>query len=117
MSTPTELAQRQLDAYNARDLEAFLACYHPEVEVRSFPAGTLRMAGRDAMRERYGRLFESAPDLHAALVSRTALAGVAIDTEAVTGLREGATVEAIAIYELEDDLIRRVWFVAERPAL
>lgn len=24
------LAQRQLDAYNKRDLEAFVDCYHPE---------------------------------------------------------------------------------------
>ena len=27
------LAQRQLDAYNARDLDAFVACYHPDVVV------------------------------------------------------------------------------------
>jgi hypothetical protein len=114
MSSPEALAQRQLDAYNARDLEAFLACYHPEVEVRDFPSGKLTMSGREAMRERYGELFERAPELHAALVSRTAHAQVAIDTEAVTGLREGETVHAIAIYEVEGESIRRVWFVKER---
>jgi hypothetical protein len=32
--TPIErLAQQQLDAYNRADLNAFVACYHPEVRI------------------------------------------------------------------------------------
>ena len=34
---PAALAQRQLDAYNAHDLEAFLACYAYDVEVYELP--------------------------------------------------------------------------------
>ena len=36
-----------------------------------------------------------------------------IDQEHVTGLRE-EPVAAVAIYEIEDDIIRRVWFVRDR---
>ena len=38
---------------------------------------------------------------------------VVIDQEHVTGLRE-EPVAAVAIYEIEDDIIRRVWFVRDR---
>ena len=67
MTSPTDMAQRQLDAYNARDIEAFLACYAPDVEVRDFPSGALTMEGREAMRARYGDMFARCPDLHARL--------------------------------------------------
>ena len=49
------LAQRQLDAYNAGDLDAFVACYHPEVVV--WEDGQASLSGRAAFRERYEDLF------------------------------------------------------------
>ena len=110
--SPVDMAQRQLDAYNAHDLEAFVACYHPDVEIRDFPGGELRMQGREAMRERYGPMFRR-PSLHAVLVQRTALASVVIDEERVTGIQDDREVRAVAIYEVAGDLIRRVWFVRE----
>jgi hypothetical protein len=51
-----ELARRQLAAYNASDLEAFVACYHEDVRVLRGEEESLR--GRDAFRERYLSLFE-----------------------------------------------------------
>jgi hypothetical protein len=110
--SPVDLAQAQLDAYNAHDLEAFLACYAEAVEVRDFPSNELRIAGRAAMRERYGPLLER-PGLHAELVDRIALGAVVIDQESVHGLREGDVVSAVAVYEVADELIRRVWFIRE----
>lgn len=114
MSTPTpsELAQRQLDAYNAHDLEAFVACYHPDVEVLDFPAGTLRLQGLAPFRERYAEVL-ARPGLRAEVVRRIALGQVVIDEERVVGLRDGV-LEAVAIYEVEGALIRRVWFVRPR---
>ena len=49
------LAQRQLDAYNAGDLDAFVACYHPDVVV--WEDGEVSVRGRTAFRERYEDLF------------------------------------------------------------
>lgn len=110
MSAMTSLAQRQLDAYNAHDLEAFVACYTDDVEVRDLRAGTLLMQGREAMRARYGPMFQR-PTLHAALMNRTVMGDdVAIDEERVRGLRDDE-VHAVAIYERRGDLIARVWFV------
>lgn len=114
MTTPADLAQRQLDAYNAGDLNAFLACYHHEVEVRSFPAQELLMQGLVELHARYEALFaERRPQ--AELLGRMAVGDVVIDHERVTGLSEGAgPVEAIAIYEVVDARIRRVFFAHDQ---
>ncbi len=111
--SPAALAQRQLDAYNAHDLEAFLACYAEDCVVRAHPSGELMMEGREAMRARYGALFESKPDLHVRLLSRIEHECFAIDHEHVEGLREGEVVFAVATYEVREGLIRNVWFLRD----
>jgi len=111
MVEPQTLAQRQLDAYNTQDIEAFLDVYAEEVEVRTFPTGELTYKGIDKMRERYTTLFEQNPNNHAALLSRIVKGNVVIDHEHVTGRANGIETEAIAMYEVEDGKIRKVWFV------
>lgn len=49
------LAARQLHAYNQGDLDAFVACYHPEVQVLEGEECTVE--GREAFRRRYEDLF------------------------------------------------------------
>ena len=56
MSVIRELAVRQLAAYNASDLDAFVACFHPEV--RLFVGEEEVLCGADAFREHYRSLFE-----------------------------------------------------------
>ena len=110
MTEAEQLAQAQLDAYNAHDIDAFVACYHPDVEIFDLHSGELGMQGRAAMRERYGRMFQDMPDLHAELVNRIAMGNTVVDHERVVGLAGDSELEAIATYRVEDNLIRRVWF-------
>ena len=56
MSRITTLAQEQLAAYNASDLDAFVGCYHPDVRVLHGEEEAIR--GREAFRQRYRDLFE-----------------------------------------------------------
>lgn len=107
---PEDVAQRQLNAYNARDLDAFLACYAPAVQVFTYP-DTPQYQGLEAMRQRYGKLFARFPRLHARLSERIVLGETVIDREEVTGMQEGRTGQAIAIYRVEGNLIREVRFV------
>ncbi len=111
MTTAELLAQRQLDAYNACDIESFLACYAPEVEIFDQPTGQRTLYGRDAMRERYAGFFANNPELHCRLLSRIAEGVFAIDHEHVTGLADGRELHAIAIYETNDEYITKVWFI------
>lgn len=57
-----KLVQSQLEAYNNRDLDAFCACYHPEVEVTALPTGAVQK-GMEIFRNNYKGLFEKSPDL------------------------------------------------------
>lgn len=50
-----DLVQAQLDAYNRHDLDAFCACYHPQVQL--FEGEELVSTGREAFRERYAEMF------------------------------------------------------------
>lgn len=108
---PAALAQRQLDAYNNQDIEAFLDVYSNDVEVRKFPSNELTYKGIDHMRARYSVLFEQNPNQHAALLSRVVKGNVVIDHEHVTGRANGEETEAVAMYEVENDKIIKVWFV------
>lgn len=111
MNLPEKLAQKQLDAYNNQDIEAFLAVYDDDVEVRTFPSGELTYKGIEKMRARYSALFEANPNQHAALKSRMVKGNIVIDQEYVTGRSNGVETEAIAMYEVAGDKIVKVWFV------
>ena len=108
--SPEDLAQMQLNAYNARDLEAFLSVYHPDVEVYSFPS-TLQYSGRKNMRKIYGEFFNEAKGLHCRLLNRITYENTVIDREYVTGVPRQDAVEAVAIYEIADGFIKKVWFI------
>lgn len=109
-SDPASIVQRQLDAYNARDIEALMATYADDVEHYEFPS-VLVAKGADEVRTRLeARLQE--PDLYARLLGRTVMGDMVIDHELVTrNFPEGlGSVEMIAIYEVSGDRIARGWF-------
>ena len=108
--TPETLVQQQLNAYNARDLEAFLKPYSENIELYDFP-DRMWAKGKDEMRSRYHQLFENTPKLHCRLVDRMILGNRVIDQEYVTGFEEGRVIEAIAIYEIENEKISKVYFL------
>ncbi len=110
--SPVDIIQRQDNAYNAHDIEAFLATYSPDIELYSYP-DSLLMSGLEAMRNAYGPRFETTTTLHAEIRNRIVLGNFVVDLERVIGLDEGRVVNAVAIYEVEEGLIRRVWFIRE----
>ena len=108
--TAESVVQRQLDAYNARDIDAFIATYADDVKLFDLPEKLLS-EGTATMRERYGKLFKD-ERLHATIVKRIVMGDTVVDHERVRlTLPQGpATVEAIAIYEVRDGKITAVWF-------
>lgn len=106
--TPEDLAQRQLNAYNFRNIEAFLEPYADDVEVYSFP-NTLQFKGKDAMRKGYTSMFENTPNLHCELVNRMVQGNTVIDQERVQF--GDKVLEAIAVYHIENGKINKVYFI------
>lgn len=113
--TPASVVQRQLDAYNAKDLNALLAAYAPDAEQYALH-GALLATGHDALRARFAERFAE-PDLHARLLSRTVFGNFVTDLEVVTrNLSEGkATMEMLCIYEVVQGCIRRASFAMGAP--
>ncbi len=104
------LARRQLDAYNAHDVEGFVLCYSPEVEVRRLPGGEPVATGREELRRVYGDLFRDRPGRRADLLGRIQCGAFCIDHERVSDGPGTPVRLAVAIYQCEAGLIRRVWF-------
>lgn len=105
--TPEILAQQQLNAYNAGNLEAFLAPYSDSVKIYDQASGKLFMQGKEAMRTSYGKLFKMAPALHCQVVKRIVSGNTVVDEERVTGMQDKA-VTAVVIYTIERNKIVKV---------
>jgi hypothetical protein len=108
--TPESLAQLQLNAYNARDIEVFLEAYAPDVEAYAHP-DELLFKGKEAMRRRYAAFFNRAKNLHCRLKNRMVMGDTVIDHEEVTGIPGKERVRAIAIYRIKNRLIQKIWFI------
>jgi hypothetical protein len=109
--TPVEIVQRQLDAYNARDLEAFVAMYAEDVRVYRLPATEPALIGKAALSAHYANKRFNLPDLHAELLGRIATGNKVVDHERIRGIAEGL-VEGIAVYQVGATQIEQVWFYA-----
>ena len=99
--TSEDAVDRQLEAYNARDAEAFAACYSHDVIVEGADA-TVKMRGRDELRDAYRSFFGANPDLHAEVATRIRIGRHVIDEEVLTG-RLAGDLRAVAIYRLDDE--------------
>jgi hypothetical protein len=107
---PEPFAQRQLDAYNARDLERFVREYTEDVVVFRLPDPSPIIVGRAALAAHYRDNRFNLPDLHARLVNRMVFGNKVIDQEVVIGVT-GAPLDVAAIYEVTERGISKVWFV------
>lgn len=115
--SPAQVVQAQLDAYNAKDIEALLGAYAPDAEQYQLH-GALLARGHEDLRARYLARFEE-PALHARLVSRISMENVVIDHEVITrNFPEGVgTVEMVCVYEVGDGRIKKASFAAGKTML
>jgi hypothetical protein len=107
-ATPEQLADQQLAAYNARDLEAFLAPYADDVEIYTF-GGKLDIKGKEAMRKAY-QFFNNTPRLYCRLLNRIVQGNKVIDHEEVWGFGP-KPFYGIAVYEIVGGKIAKVHFM------
>lgn len=106
------VVQRQLDAYNAHNLEALLETYAEDAQQFEHPAKLLA-SGIAQLRERFTARFAE-PNLHAQLLNRIVIGNTVIDHELVTRtFPEGpGTIELVATYEVLNGKIAKAWFIA-----
>ena len=111
-TSPADLIQRQLDAYNEHDLDALLATYAEDAQLFEHPA-TLLASGHSQVRARFALRFQE-PNLHAHLLNRILIDRFVIDHERVTRtFPEGpGTIDLVVTYEVVDGKIINAWFLA-----
>jgi hypothetical protein len=117
LASPESVIQRQLDAYNAHDLDAWLATYAPDALQYQHPAQPLAR-GHAQIRERMVERFTE-PDLHARLIHRTVMGSVVVDHEEITrNFPEGrGRVQMICVYEVRDGRIQAATFALGEKTL
>jgi hypothetical protein len=106
---PVATVQRQVDAYNRRELTAFLATYSEGIRVYRMPESEPALTGKAAFGEFYRTQRFNLPALRAEVLQRIAMGNKVIDHERVSGIAE-QPIEAVAVYEVVGGLIERVWF-------
>jgi hypothetical protein len=104
------IAQAQLDAYNAQDLDAHVACFADDIVIADFN-GAENLHGISAYRARYEGVFAQYPQNNAELVGRLACGNVVVDHERVRRSPDGEPFEVLAIYSFDGGKIARVDFV------
>lgn len=108
VTTPETIVQKQVDAYNNKDIDAFLATYSDDIEIYNFP-NLLSMKGKAEMREVYSEMFDRVKELHCEIKKRIIINNKVIDHEYVKFDDNFSTV--VAIYEVKNDKIIKVTFV------
>jgi hypothetical protein len=110
--TPEEVVQKQLDAYNACDIDAFAATYSPEIKIHD-GSGKLICDGLKRLREIYGPLFDDNPNQIAIITKRITGGDWVVDDEVVIGRKDGKRRNAVAIYRVQGDVITHITLVGK----
>jgi len=108
---PEYVVEKQVQAYNARDIDGFLSWYAEDALIVRHPEGEVVARGLEAMEETYADMFAKSPDLHCRIVQRIVTGSMVVDHELVTGIRDRPDLRAVAAYTVEDGLITRVLFL------
>lgn len=112
--TVDQVVQQQLEAYNRRDIDAFMAVFHADIELWTFGEDSPSKEGWENVRSVYLDLFDNSPELNSQLLNRTIFGNRVIDYERISG-RKGAKEEIclVMIYEVKDGKIWKAWALRE----
>ncbi|WP_202899095.1 nuclear transport factor 2 family protein [Ahrensia sp. 13_GOM-1096m] len=117
MDEVSQPVQKQLEAYNARDIDEFMLWWAPDCQYYSFP-NTLLAGSAEEIKARHVERFKE-PDLFGKLLNRIVVGNVVIDHETVTRtfLEGKGEVDVVCIYEIEDGKIAKAWFKTSEPRM
>lgn len=116
------LARAQLEAYNNRDIEAFLSVYSDEVKVFSYPGRVdyegetyylpeeLDYEGKEEMRKRYTPMFADLTDLHCTILSEIVKGNRVIHEESVVFRANEKPKHALCVYVIREGKIAEAHF-------
>ena len=111
--SPAATVQRQIEMFNAHDLEGFLLLFAEELEVFEIPGPALP-TGKARLRELYGERFKANPDLHVSADAQILSGSFVIQKEKLKGRADKKeTLEVLVIYQVKAGKIVRMWGLRE----
>jgi hypothetical protein len=108
--SPRDVVNRQLEVYNAHDIDGYCALFAPDATISDLVTGQMICLGLDEIRRVYEKRFADNPKLHCIVHQRLEGPTHAIDKETVSGLPTG-DLHTMAIYEVHDGLIQSLKFI------
>lgn len=109
-TSPIAVVQKQLDTYNAHDIDAFVAVFAPNAQIFMNLGDTVpAVEGREEIKALYGKMFTENPQNKSTLMGRMVQGNFVFDHEWITGRERPFKI--MAIYEVQNGLIVRAWFV------
>ena len=103
-----KIVQAYLDAYNNRDVDAFMEYIDEDIEFYNLGECEPYMKGKAEVRKRYQSYFEKSPELHSEIKNRMVFENKVIDYEYITGSNGNSKpFELIFMYEVEGEKIVR----------
>ena len=94
-TTPSaeSIVQQQLEAYNARDLDAFMSLMADDVTATDAISGAVLASNKEELRPRYVERFKT--PVYSELLGRLCLGNVVVDREIISGLPDGAVADCL----------------------
>lgn len=108
MDRPEAVVQASIDAYNAHDLDAYVAAFAPAATFGQL-GGRILLDSRDAMQGFYRELFEARPTVRCEVKQRAVMGSFVIDLQEISG-EDQPGMQAMVISEVRDGRIRAVWY-------
>jgi ketosteroid isomerase-like protein len=120
VSDVVALLERLRDAMNAHDLDAMVACIHPDYRSEQPAHPDRAFGGRDQVRQNYGALFAEIPDFRAELLRSAACGDEFLSEWRMHGTRtDGTSFEypGMAAWGVRDGLLAwgRLYFEPVEP--
>ena len=109
---PEAVVERQILAYNSKDIVLFASQYADDVIEYRPPLVEPFLKGKAAFVEYYSSTRFVLPNLHADIVHRMTVGNKVVDHERIAGITD-EVLEGIAVYEVIGETIKTVWFFSD----
>ena len=104
------IVQRQTDAYNAHDAQAYAACFTPDIQFIRHP-GIAQLQGREEIYKTFAIFFRDHKNAKMRVLYRAQLGPTTVvEHQEVDGI-DKAPVPSMVIYSVRGGLIQAAWFV------
>jgi hypothetical protein len=108
MQTPEQVAQANIDAYNAHDVAALIATFTPSATFGQL-GGRILLDGRGSMQGYYTQLFAARPTVRCEVKQRTVMGPFVVELQEISG-DDQPGMQAMLISEVCEEKIVKVWY-------